>query len=232
MRKGLLSLLLLLVSLLGSLALEDLERKAFVFPVASNTAHVVLKAKIQHPLTSVTLCLRLYTDLTREHSLFSYASKRHSNELLLVAQKPNQYKFHLGSEELIFKVPETLSTNHFGKHVCVSWESSTGLVELWVNGQPLVRKSLAKGHSIQPEASIVLGQDQDNFGGGFDINQSFMGEISDVYMWDRVLDPDEVVLAWYDQALPDYLINWRLLNYTIKGYAVVKPALLSVHTAG
>ncbi|KAL8184427.1 UNVERIFIED_CONTAM: hypothetical protein K2H54_016745 [Gekko kuhli] len=210
----------------------DLERKAFVFPVASNTAHVVLKAKIQHPLTSVTLCLRFYTDLTRVYSLFSYASKRHSNEFLLVAQKPNQYKFHLGSAELIFNVPDTLSTKTLGKHVCVSWESSTGLVELWVNGQPLVRKSLAKGHSIQPEASIVLGQEQDSFGGSFDINQCFMGEISDVYMWGRVLDPDEVVLAWYNQALPDYLINWRSLNYTTKGYAVVKPALLSVHTAG
>ncbi|XP_015278737.1 PREDICTED: serum amyloid P-component-like [Gekko japonicus] len=212
--------------------LQDLERKAFVFPVASNTAHVVLKAKIQRPLTDVTLCMRFYTDLTRAYNLFSYATKRNSNELLLFMENPKQYGFYLGDHSVRFNIPETLSTNLGGKHVCVSWESSTGLVELWLNGQPLVRKSLAKGHSIQPEASIVLGQDQDNFGGGFDINQSFMGEISDVYMWDRVLDPDEVVLAWYDQALPDYLINWRLLNYTIKGYAVVKPALLSVHTAG
>ncbi|KAL8184362.1 UNVERIFIED_CONTAM: hypothetical protein K2H54_015191 [Gekko kuhli] len=210
----------------------DLERKAFVFPVASDTAHVVLNAKIQRPLTSVTLCMRFYTDLTRGYSLFSYASTRNSNEILLYVENPGQYGFYLGPHSVIFNIPETLRTNLGGKHVCVSWESSTGLVELWLNGQPLVRKSLAKGHSIQPEASILLGQDQDSFGGGFDTSQSFLGEISDVYMWDRVLDPDEVVLVGNNQALPGYLINWRSLSHTIKGYAIVKPSLLSVHTAG
>ncbi|XP_060107894.1 C-reactive protein-like [Heteronotia binoei] len=225
----LLSLFLLASGLLGSLALEDLERKAFVFPVASDTAHVVLKAKIRHPLTSFTVCLRFYTDLTRGYSLFSYASRNHDNELYLLALNPKQYKFHLGDEALIFSVPEALNTNPVGKHVCVSWESSTGLVELWVNGQPLVRKSLLKGHSVRPEGSIVLGQDQDSFGGSFDINESFVGEITDVYMWDRVLYPDEVVLASYNHALPDYLINWISLDYSITGDALVKPALLSAH---
>ncbi|XP_060116495.1 mucosal pentraxin-like [Heteronotia binoei] len=232
MWKILLSLLLLTSSLLGTLALEDLERKAFVFPEASNTARVVVKDKIQHPLTSVTLCLRFYTDLTRGYSLFSYATKGHSNEFLLFALNSNQYKLHFGGYERIFNVPEALNTNPVGKHICVSWESATGLVEVWINGQPLVRKSLAKGHTIQPEGLIVLGQDQDSFGGGFDISQSLVGEITDVYMWDHVLSPDEVVLASYNHALPDYLINWRSLNYTITGYAVVKPDLLSVHRAG
>ncbi|XP_077181871.1 C-reactive protein-like [Paroedura picta] len=228
----LLCLLLLLVSLLGSLAREDLEKKAFVFPVASDTAHVALKATIPHALMSFSMCMRFYTDLTRGYSLFSYASHRNANEVLLFAETPNQYGFYLGQESVLFDIPESLSTKLCGKQVCVSWESSTGLVELWLNGYPFVRKKLGTGISIEPEASILLGQDQDTFGGGFDKNRSFVGEITDVFVWDRVLYPEEVALALHNHPLPDYLINWNSLSYSITGRATVMPALLSFHKAG
>uniref|UniRef100_UPI00254234CB serum amyloid P-component-like n=1 Tax=Euleptes europaea TaxID=460621 RepID=UPI00254234CB len=212
---------------------SDLEGKAFVFPAESNTAHAVLKTTIQQPLTSFTLCLRHYTEVNRAQCLFSYASRRNDNEIVLFRNNINDYRLYMGGLTYVtFKVPETLTTNSIGGHLCVSWESATGLAELWVNGQPLVRKSLKKGHSVGAEGSVVIGQEQDSFGGGFQAHQSFVGEITDVYMWDRVLRPDEVVLAWHNHALPDYLINWRALSYDIKGYAMVKPALLSVYRAG
>ncbi|XP_077179592.1 C-reactive protein-like [Paroedura picta] len=226
------SLLLLLVSLWGSLAQEDLEKKAFVFPVASDTAHVALKATIPHALTSFSMCMRFYTDLTRGYSLFSYASHRNANEVLLFAETPNQYGFYLGQESVLFDIPESLSTKLGGKHVCVSWDKHTSLVELWLNGHPFVRKRLVTEDAIDEEASILLGQDQDTFRGGFDRNQSFVGEITDVYVWDRVLYPEEVALALYNHPLPQYLINWNALNYSITGTVFVKPALFSFHKAG
>ena len=36
---------------------------------------------------------------------------------------------------------------------------------------------------------MVLGQDQDSFGGGFEPHQSFVGEMRDVTLWDHVLGP-------------------------------------------
>lgn len=208
---------------------SDLERKALVFPAVTQTTHVVLKNTVQRPLTSFTLCMRFYSDLTRPYSLFSYATKRNDNEILLCMEKPRQYSFHVGNQYVLFNVPEKFSTNAGGEHVCVSWESSTGLVEFWMNGQPLVRKSLKKGYSVSPEASIILGQEQDSYGGTFEINQSFSGEISDLFMWDRVLSPNEVNLAWYNVPLPSYLINWKSLSYKIQGDVFVKPALSSFY---
>ncbi|XP_054854416.1 C-reactive protein-like [Eublepharis macularius] len=224
--------LLLLSSLLGSFAQEDLGRKAFVFPVASDTAYVVLKTIVQRPLTGFTLCMRFYTELTRTFSLFSYASERNYNEILIFVEKPNKYSLYLSDRAVTFDIPEKMTAKLGGEHICVSWESDTGLVEFWMNGQPMVRKSLKKGHSISTEASIILGQEQDSLGGGFDIDQSFVGEITDMYMWSRVLSPDEVVHTWYNEALPDCLINWRSLSYNITGYAAIKPALFSVRRAG
>uniref|UniRef100_A0ACB8G8R8 Uncharacterized protein n=1 Tax=Sphaerodactylus townsendi TaxID=933632 RepID=A0ACB8G8R8_9SAUR len=213
-------------------SLQDLERKALVFPEASNTAHARLNITTQQPLTSFTLCLRYLTEIKGFQTLFSYASKRTDNEIALYKSN-NGYQLNIeGLTHVEFKVPDILTSNSIGEHVCVSWESATGLAELWVNGRPLVRKSLQKGHSVSAEGSVVIGQDQDNVGGGFDINQSFVGKVTDVYMWGRVLCPDEVVLAFHNYLLPGYLINWRSLSYSIRGYALVKPALLSAHRAG
>lgn len=33
---------------------------------------------------------------------------------------------------------------------------------------------------------------QDTLGGGFDVTQSFTGELSDVHVWSRVLTPSEI----------------------------------------
>lgn len=42
------------------------------------------------------------------------------------------------------------------------WELrvASGIVELWVDGKPMLRRSLEKGHFMGTEASIILGQKQ------------------------------------------------------------------------
>ena len=59
--------------------------------------------------------------------------------------------------------------------------------------------------------AVVLGQDQDLVGGGFDSAQSFIGELSGVNVWDRVISSDRIsrmskactagkgnVITWFD----------------------------------
>ncbi|XP_061462706.1 mucosal pentraxin-like [Rhineura floridana] len=224
--------LLLLAGLLGSLAQEDLGRKVFIFPESSNTSYVSLKATSQQPLTSFTICLKSYTDMTRAHTLFSYATKTSDNEIVVFKSKPNEYSLYVGSVDVIFLLPEKLALKPSWEHLCMSWESATGLVEFWLDGQPFPRNGMMKGHSISTEASIVLGQDQDSFGGGFDINQSFVGELMDVYMWDRVLSDDEMCPVWDNLVPSNPIINWRALNYDLRGYMVVKPSLFPTCRAG
>ena len=38
----------------------------------------------------------------------------------------------------------------------------------------------------------MLGQEQDSVGGGFEAQQSLQGMISNVNVWDRILDPDRI----------------------------------------
>ncbi|NXL13461.1 MPTX protein, partial [Setophaga kirtlandii] len=185
----------------------------------SQSAHVQVTAKLDKPLNNFTVCLKSYTDLSRPYSLFSYATRKQSNEILLFKPKPGQYEFSVGNQFLSFKVPETLGE---AEHVCVSWESSTGIVRFWFNGKPWPRKGLQKGYTVGVPASIMLGQDQDSFGGGFDAKQSFVGEISSVYMWDMEISITEVVSALYDTPGQTPLFGWNNFPYKIVGEVYLK----------
>ncbi|NWW39439.1 CRP protein, partial [Panurus biarmicus] len=198
----------------------DLVSSVFVFPQASRNAHVQVTANLKQPLNNFTVCLRSFTDLTRPYSLFSYATKKESNEILLFKPKPGQYELAVGNKLLFFTVPISLGES---EHVCVSWESSTGIVGFWFNGKPWPRKGLQKGYMVGVPASILLGQDQDSFGGGFSAEQSFVGEISSVYMWDTGLSNSGVRSAMYDSPYPTPIFGWRNFPYKIVGEVYLKP---------
>ena len=48
------------------------------------------------------------------------------------------------------------------------------------------------GHMIRGKGSLVLGQEQDSLAGGFQASQSFVGEMTGVNIWDRVLGGNEI----------------------------------------
>ncbi|KAM3824948.1 serum amyloid P-component-like [Vipera latastei] len=217
------SLLLILACLSGSFGQEDLQKKVFVFPAPSATSAVYLPISNQQPLTKLTVCLKHYTLLSRAYGLFSYATQSSDNDFLIFKSQANEYSIYVGGSTVNFKVPQKEKPSW--DHICVSWDSSNGLVQFWLNGEPLPRQGLKKGYSLSQEASIILGQDQDSFGGGFDSAQSFVGEISDVNMWPRVLDLVGIRMVRNNIEPRDPLIYWRSLSYTIKDEVFVEDAL-------
>ncbi|XP_075843679.1 mucosal pentraxin-like [Microtus pennsylvanicus] len=209
---------LLLSVLTGGVAQLDMKGKAFIFPQESATAYVSLIPQVKKSLQNFTLCLKAFTDLTRPYSLFSYNTKTRDNEILLFVEKVGEYMFYVGNSGVIFKAP----LNPYAPiHICVSWESASGIAELWLNGKPLGRKGLKKGYTVGGEAKIIIGQEQDSFGGRFDIKQSFVGDIWEVAMWDHV-----VPLKMMDDGCHSgNLINWQSLIFKDNGYVVTKPKL-------
>ncbi|KAK9391192.1 C-reactive protein-like [Crotalus adamanteus] len=203
--------------------LPDFEGKAFVFPLASSLAFVKLKMDLQKPLTSFTVCERFQTDLVRPFVLFSYATMDDDNEFLLHTNKQNILSVFMKQGVVNFDTSKTAVSSTCKEHLCFTWDSETGLAALWWNGQPLPRK-IIKNLNVQGNASIILGQEQDSFGGQFDANQCFVGEIEDVYFWDRVLRPEEICRVWDNRGVPHPLINWRELDYQIHGNVLVAPS--------
>ncbi|XP_066465328.1 jeltraxin-like [Eleutherodactylus coqui] len=160
-----------------------------LFPKQSVTDYVILRPTVKQALKQLTVCLRSYTSLQREHSLYSLATPGSDNAFLIYPMPPNNISISINQEDLYFNVdPDVLDW----KQTCVAWDSVTGLLQLWVNGKRYPRRVTTSRSPIGPQMSLILGQDQDSFGGKFDASQCFVGEMSDVNMWDHVLSTNTI----------------------------------------
>ncbi|XP_066444755.1 jeltraxin-like [Eleutherodactylus coqui] len=177
------TLSILFVLLSGCFALAG--QNVLLFPKQSVTDYVILKPSVEQALKQLTVCVRSYSDLQREHSLFSLATPGKDNAFLIYPVPPNKICISINNEDLYFNVdPDVLDW----KQTCVAWDSATGLLQLWVNAKRYPRRVTTSRSPIGPQISVILGQDQDTFGGGFQASQCFVGEMSDVNMWDYILD--------------------------------------------
>ncbi|KAM4580387.1 C-reactive protein-like [Odontesthes bonariensis] len=220
-------LLILLVMLTSCAALpQNLLGKIFTFPQQTNTAQVRLTTSRQN-LKAVTVCLRSFTDLKREHSLFSLATPSKINDFLIY--KSSDDTFQMYARDVSASINELELKQNTWHSICATWDATSGLAQLWVDGKPSSRKFTSTG-SINGTIVIVLGQEQDAHGGGFDAKQSFVGMMCDVHMWDYILSPCEMQ-SYVDDLnfTPGNVLNWRALEYEIFGRVLLENRLMVCH---
>ncbi|KAG7462832.1 hypothetical protein MATL_G00188940 [Megalops atlanticus] len=200
---------------------QDLTDKVFTFPLESNTAHVKLIGVREQNFKTMTVCLRFFSDLSRAQSVFSFATPSCYNGFGLYTPSTGQYGVDTGNNAVFFwGLPGKLSD---WNSLCGTWDTGTGLAQLWVNGQPSSRKAPVSWVSPVGTPSITLGQEQDSYGGGFDAQQSFVGHLTDVHMWDHVLSPCEIQLYMSQLSFtPGNVLNWQALEFTTHGRVAVE----------
>ncbi|XP_077327679.1 C-reactive protein-like [Lithobates pipiens] len=216
-----LCVLLFLVVIPSSWAQEDLEGKVFIFHREGSTDHVILKPAITKPLQQVSVCLNVYSDLSRGYSPFSLATTEKSSAFAFYSNSPNVWSIVVNG---ILDYIKTDSDSLNWRHICVTWDSDTGVVQFWANGKLYPRKVLSKGSSINGVTSIVLGQIHNNFGEIMASSYSLVGEISDVHMWDVVLTPRDIQKVLSGDRYGN-IISWKSLGYEMKGEVLLQPKL-------
>ncbi|KAM8735725.1 C-reactive protein-like [Acanthopagrus schlegelii] len=222
--------LLLLLGLLTVCAAtpRDLSGKMFTFPQETNTAHVRLTTSRQD-LRAVTVCFRSLTELQRDHSFFSLATPSAANDFLIYKTAAddgfhmnarNNFKFFGGQN---YKLNTWVS-------ICSTWDAAYGVMQLWIDGKPSSRIFVSSGSNINGPIIIVLGQDQDNHGGGFNAKQSFVGMMSDVHMWDYVVSPHEIqnYAHQFVGFTPGNVLNWRELEFQTVGRVLIEDEQWSI----
>ncbi|KAI1892892.1 hypothetical protein AGOR_G00138200 [Albula goreensis] len=108
-------------------------------------------------------------------------------------------------------------------HLCATWDSSSGLVQLWVDGQPSVKKLASKGTPIQEKPNIVLDQAQSSYGYMYSRKQMFVGHITDLHVWDRVVVMSEVEQVGRGLVIQlGDVLEWGALGLTITGHVFVE----------
>lgn len=216
------ALVLLLVMLTVCAALpQDMSDKMFTFPQETNTAFVRLTTSRQS-LRAVTVCMRTFSDLARDYAPFSLATPSvHNDFLIFRSETLNAIQVFVRDQVITFRgldfKPNTWHS------LCSTWDSVSGLTQLWLDGKPSSRKYISSGSSISGPIIITIGQEQDSHGGGFDIKQSFVGMMSDVHMWDYTISPCEI--RRYTDNLsftPGNVLDWEALSFQTNGRVLIE----------
>ena len=122
----------------------------------------------------------------------------------------------------------------------VSWDNTAGAYQFYLDGELFGSgDGLATGETVRAGGTLVIGQEQDSVGGGFDIDQQFAGTLYDVRIWNEVRSEAEISLNYQQKfdsgSLPTGLIaNWQMdgFNGSNEVVDVVSGNNLSIGHAG
>ncbi|XP_061921980.1 sushi, von Willebrand factor type A, EGF and pentraxin domain-containing protein 1 isoform X1 [Entelurus aequoreus] len=165
----------------------------------------VLMDGVMPTLTEITCTFWMRSsDGTNYGTPISYAVEGSDNAFLLIDY--NGWVLYVNGKERITDCPAVNTGSWY--HIGVSWRSWDGDWRIYINGKPSDGgKGLSVGTSIPGGGALVLGQDQDQRGEGFNPVESFVGSISQLNIWDGVLTTQQIkVLA---SSCPDSHVTHR-----------------------
>ncbi|XP_055359949.1 sushi, von Willebrand factor type A, EGF and pentraxin domain-containing protein 1 isoform X5 [Betta splendens] len=163
------------------------------FEVSGIHGYVMMDG-VMPALTEITCTFWMRSlDTSNYGTPISYAVEGSDNAFLLIDY--NGWVLYVNGKDRITDCP-AVNTGHW-YHIGVSWRSWDGDWRVYINGKASDGgKGLSVGTTIPAGGVLVLGQDQDQRGEGFNPAESFVGSISQLNIWDRVLTPQQVkVLA-------------------------------------
>lgn len=117
--------------------------------------------------------------------------------------------------------PGALDDNRW-HHVLATWKGVTGQAQVFIDGVLKITKrgGIHAGGTIQGGGKMVLGLDQDTVGGGFDVQQSFVGELTHVYLWNTELTPDVIfgmARICREFPHPGHVVGWADFGVHLNG---------------
>ncbi|XP_044182033.1 neuronal pentraxin receptor-like [Acropora millepora] len=141
--------------------------------------------------SAFTICFRVRTPAKNgnQNSVVSYSVVKNFNEVLI--DSTSSLLFYINGRQVRTGVSVNDGSWH---HVCASWKSENGWWNMYKDGREEARGSGFKtGYTIKTDGILIIGQEQDAFGGRFDPKQNYIGELTDLNIWNRVLSPIEIV---------------------------------------
>lgn len=191
------------------------------FPTRTNYMYAEVKQHVPK-LHAFTVCMWLRPADRGIGTALSYAVSDQPNELVLLQGLRTPIELLINDK--VAQLPLNISRGSW-QHICVSWSQRGGSWQAYQGGKLRGEgHSLAPGHHIRPGGTLILGQEQDTVGGGFDSTQALVGELSQVGMWDRVLSANQVAsLARCGRINPAGVAVWTESQIEVHGGATKDP---------
>ncbi|KAM3867756.1 adhesion G protein-coupled receptor D2 [Diretmus argenteus] len=164
-------------------------------------------------LSAVTVCVRVQWDPDWDEvsTIFSYAAPVFINEFQLRGQvdKPGRrilLALIIHGQHRPYKA--SVPNDGAWHHLCVTWRRSDGRWAIHVDGD---RKDAGEGmdtpRDVHAGGILILGQDQDSFGGNF--TEPFVGNISDLNVWNVSMETRQLRALYACTTLTqDQIFTW------------------------
>ncbi|XP_021481067.1 neuronal pentraxin-1 [Oncorhynchus mykiss] len=169
---------------------RPLDKFQLTFPLRTNYMYAKVKKSLPE-MYAFTVCMWLKSNASPGVGTpFSYAVPGQANELVLIEWGNNPMEILINDK--VAKLPFIINDGKW-HHICVTWTTRDGVWEAFQDG--VMRGSgenLAPYHPIKPQGVLILGQEQDTLGGGFDATQAFVGDLANFHIWDRKLSIGEI----------------------------------------
>uniref|UniRef100_A0A8C7EEF1 Neuronal pentraxin 1 n=1 Tax=Nothoprocta perdicaria TaxID=30464 RepID=A0A8C7EEF1_NOTPE len=195
------------------------DRFQLTFPLRTNYMYAKVKKSLPE-MYAFSVCMWMKSSASPGMGTpFSYAVPGQANELVLIEWGNNPMEILINDK--VAKLPFVINDGKW-HHICVTWTTRDGVWEAYQDGtQTGSGENLAPYHPIKPQGVLVLGQEQDTLGGGFDATQAFVGELAHFNVWDRKLSPGEVyaLATCSSKALAGNVIAWAEGNIDVYGGA-------------
>ncbi|KAF6127568.1 sushi, von Willebrand factor type A, EGF and pentraxin domain containing 1 [Phyllostomus discolor] len=192
---------------------EQSTRFNLDFEVSGIYGYVILDGVLPS-LRAVTCAFWMKSsDINNYGTPISYALENGSDNTFLLTDY-NGWVLYVNGKERITDCPSV--NDGTWHHIAITWTSVGGAWKVYIDGKLSDGgMGLSVGSPIPGGGALVLGQEQDIKGEGFNPAESFVGSISQLNLWDYVLTPQQVkslatscpeeltkgnVLAW-----PDFL---------------------------
>ncbi|XP_029301959.1 pentraxin-related protein PTX3 [Cottoperca gobio] len=182
---------------------------ALLFPMRSRRIYTSVIPEVPLSISAFTVCMWVKpTAVSNKTVLFSYGNRRNPYEIQLLLGQTSAL-FTIGGEAHLVEARGVLNPGGTSEwiHLCGAWSSVQGLASLWAGGKKVASTpGVAEGHVLPDGGSLQLGQERNGccplspgsgsgvagFEGGFDPKVAFVGKMTGVNMWDRVLSEGEI----------------------------------------
>ncbi|XP_021475597.2 adhesion G-protein coupled receptor D2-like [Oncorhynchus mykiss] len=181
-------------------------------------------------LPAVSVCVRVQWDPQwyQVSTMYSYAAAVFTNEFQLRGQLDGAGRILLALIVHGQHRPYKASFPNDGAwhHLCVTWRKTGGHWAIYVDGE---RGDMGSGsdtpRDIHGDGILILGQDQDSFGGNF--TEPFVGNITDLNVWDTALEQRQFhALNGCSPLTQDAIFTWSIDNMTRHPVVREVPAML------
>lgn len=195
---------------------RPLDKFQLTFPLRTNYMYAKVKRSLPE-MYALTVCMWLKSNASPGVGTpLSYAVPGQANELVLIEWGNNPMELLVNDK--VAKLPFLINDGKW-HHICVTWTTRDGVWEAFQDGVKRGSgENLAPYHPIKPQGLLILGQEQDMLGGGFDATQAFVGDLANLHIWDRKLTVGEIynlatcsskaqvgnVFAWMETSLDIY----------------------------